>query len=223
MRRFVISAAIISLIGGASLAMAQDRDRGGPHDGRAEPRSGPAMSGPRPQEHHDAPAMRANDNDNRRSDAMRGPGPSNNAMRGPAPDTNARRGPAPDNNARRGPDNGPRPDFSRPGDRPNNAMREAAPRRDFSGVRNYHRNFRAERRFRMPVYRRPQGWYAHRWAWGEFLPRFFWTSDYWIIDYGIYGLPPPPSGAIWVRVGDDALLIDRFNGAIIEVAYGIFY
>ena len=213
MRRFVISAAIISLIGGASLAMAQDRDHGGsaPRGGRPEPHSGPAMSGP--QEHRDAPAMRANDNDRRGDNAMRGPGPNNNAMRGPAPD----------NNARRGPDNGPRPDFNRRGERPNNAMREAAPRRDFGGVRNYHRNFRAERRFRAPVYRRPQGWYAHRWAWGEFLPSFFWTRDYWIIDFGLYGLPPPPFGAIWVRVGDDALLIDRFSGEIIEVDYGIFY
>jgi Ni/Co efflux regulator RcnB len=215
MRNFLMSVAVIGLIGGAGLAMAQDRDHGGrggaPRAESPRDHSGPAMSGPRPQEHRDAPAMRANDNDNRRGDAMRGPAPNNNAMRGPAPD----------NNARRGPDNGPRPEFNRRDGRPDNAVR--GPRRDFSGVRNYHRNFRAERRFRMPTYRRPPGWYARRWTWGEFLPNFFWTSNYWIIDFSFYGLPPPPFGAIWVRVGDDALLIDRFNGEIIEVAYGIFY
>ena len=33
----------------------------------------------------------------------------------------------------------------------------------------------------------------------------------------------PPYGAIWVRVGDDALLIDQYTGEIIEVDYGVFY
>ena len=30
-------------------------------------------------------------------------------------------------------------------------------------------------------------------------------------------------GAVWVRDGDDALLIDRYSGEVIEVEYGIFY
>ena len=227
MRKLVISAAMIGLICGAGLAMAQDhdRDRGdgpqekGPQPHAAPARPGPARSGPEPREHQEAPAMRAaqppantmRTNDNQRRDR--------NAMQ----PNNAPGRSQPNNNAVRGPDNGPRPDFNRPGNGPNNATRGQGQRRDFSSVRNFHQNFRAQRRFQAPAYRRPPGWYAHTWAWGQVLPVAFWPRDYWITDFTSYDLPPPPFGAIWVRVGDDALLIDQDSGEIIEVDYGIFY
>ena len=96
-------------------------------------------------------------------------------------------------------------------------------RHDFSGFRDYHRDFRASRRFRGPDYRRPAGWYDHRWTFGEFLPSAFWARDYWLSDYGSYDLPPPPYGATWVRVGNDALLVDQDSGEVITVEYGVFY
>jgi Ni/Co efflux regulator RcnB len=97
------------------------------------------------------------------------------------------------------------------------------PRHDFSGFRDYHRSFRAQRRFRAPFYSRPAGWYDHRWGFGEFLPTAFWARDYWLSDYSSYDLPPPPYGAVWVRVGNDALLVDEESGEIITVEYDIFY
>ncbi len=96
-------------------------------------------------------------------------------------------------------------------------------RHDFSSFRDYHRDFRSPRRFRGPDYRRPAGWYDHRWTFGEFLPSAFWARDYWLSDYGTYDLPPPPYGAIWVRVGHDALLVDRDSGEVITVQYDVFY
>ena len=96
-------------------------------------------------------------------------------------------------------------------------------RHDFSSFRDYHRDFRASRRFRGPDYRRPAGWYDHRWTFGEFLPSAFWARDYWLSDFGAYDLPPPPYGAIWVRVGNDALLVDRDSGEVITVQYDVFY
>ena len=97
------------------------------------------------------------------------------------------------------------------------------PRRDFSGFRDFHRSYDAPRRFRAPYYRRPAGWYEHRWTFGEFLPTAFWVRDYWLEDFWVYDLPSPPYGAIWVRVGPDALLIDEDSGEIITVAYRVFY
>jgi Ni/Co efflux regulator RcnB len=97
------------------------------------------------------------------------------------------------------------------------------PRHDFSGFRDYHRSFNPSRRFNVPYYRRPAGWYDHRWRFGEFLPTAFWARDYWLVDFQAYDLPPPPYGAVWVRVGNDALLVDEDSGEIITVAYGIFY
>jgi len=97
------------------------------------------------------------------------------------------------------------------------------PRHDFSNFRDFHRSFNASRRFRGPDYRRPAGWYEHRWTFGEFLPSAFWARDYWLDDFSDYGLPPPPYGAIWVRVGNDALLVDQDSGEVITVEYGVFY
>ena len=153
------------------------------------------------------------------------PGEPTNTNRGnfqarPGEPTNTNRGnfqarPNEPSNAMRGPQ-------GRPG--PNDAMRGPGDgHRDFSNFRNYHQNFRAERRFHAPGYRPPQGYYARRWAWGMTLPPLFWGRQYWLMDYAIYDLPPPPFGTIWVRVGDDALLIDQTDGMIITVAYGVFY
>jgi len=114
-------------------------------------------------------------------------------------------------------------DFNRDGRTDFRQGRGAGPRHDFSGFRDYHRNFQASRRFQVPSYRRPAGWYSHRWAFGQFLPVTFWARDYWLADFSIYDLPPPPYGAVWVRVDRDALLIDEESGEIITVAYDIFY
>jgi Ni/Co efflux regulator RcnB len=107
--------------------------------------------------------------------------------------------------------------------RTDNNFGNGSQRRDFSGVHNYHRNVTASQRFHAPSYRRPSGYYSHRWTWGDVLPRIFWAQDYWLNDFSDYDLPPPPYGAVWVRYGSDALLIDRYTGEVIEVEYGIFY
>jgi Ni/Co efflux regulator RcnB len=114
-------------------------------------------------------------------------------------------------------------DFNRDGRTDYRDQRFNSPRHDFSGFRDFHRNFQASRRFRGPDYRRPAGWYSRRWAFGEFLPAAFWVRDYWLIDFADYDLPPPPYGAVWVRVGRDALLVDEDSGEIITVAYSVFY
>jgi Ni/Co efflux regulator RcnB len=268
MRKFLISAAVIALIGSASAATAQDQDHhrgGGDNRPHGENHGAPAQNSPaingrnaigqrEMREHHDAPATRVaaqpapgtpegaaadtmrginrqmdrnlgrqdnNRQDNNRQDNNR----QDNNRQQSRPDSNRQNANRPDlNNDRRDSrrnDNN-RPDF----DRRNgfgNDNRGNRGRHDFSNFRNFHQNFRAERRFHGPFYRRPPGYYARRWSWGQVLPSFFWTRDYWLTDYYDYDLPPPPFGAIWVRVGDDALLIDQDSGEIIEVEYGIFY
>jgi Ni/Co efflux regulator RcnB len=235
MRKLLLSVAVLGLLGGTTPALAQDHDRGGrPRGGEhgaaqgAPDANGRNAIGQRQfREHHDVPSPRP------AAPPQRAQTPADAAaqqMRG----INRAFGNQPQPNAGRR-DNNNRPDVRRPGNRPDAGDRgrsdnrrrpgfnDNRPRRDFSHYRNYHRNFRAERRFRAPAYRRPPGWYAHRWSWGETLPFAFWSRDYWLMDFGIYNLPAPPFGAVWVRVGDDALLIDRDTGEIIEVDYGVFY
>lgn len=106
----------------------------------------------------------------------------------------------------------------RPGHRPPQIVRP--PQFDH---RDYRRNYRAERHYRRPHYVRPQGWFSHRWIFGDILPAIFWSRNYWIVDYWQFGLPIPPVGYIWVRYGNDALLVDRETGEILQVIYNIFY
>lgn len=86
----------------------------------------------------------------------------------------------------------------------------------------YQHNFQAARSYHIGPYRRPPGWIAHRWGYGEILPRAYWGPQYLIGDYWLFALEVPPSGYEWVRDGSDALLIDINTGEILQVEYGVF-
>lgn len=94
-----------------------------------------------------------------------------------------------------------------------------APQLDFHA---WHKNFEAPRHFHHEPYHRPNGWYYRHWVFGMVLPNFFWTRDYWITDYWNYDLPDPPYGYVWVREGDDALLVNVSSGYILQVVYDLF-
>lgn len=87
----------------------------------------------------------------------------------------------------------------------------------------YYRNWNSSNRYRAGVYYRPSGYYYRRWTFGDILPSIFWSNRYWLNNYYAYDLPPPPAGTVWVRYGDDALLIDRFTGEVIQVSYSVFW
>jgi len=86
----------------------------------------------------------------------------------------------------------------------------------------YQRNRSATRRFHWQSYNQPSGYYYRRWVFGQIFPRIFWAQDYWLTDYWMFDLPVPPYGYVWVRYGDDALLIDKRTGVVLQVVYGLF-
>lgn len=83
--------------------------------------------------------------------------------------------------------------------------------------------YRTDRRFHGPRYRPPSGFYARSWSYGHILPRGWYASQYRLMDWWSYGLPIPPAGYDWVRVGDDALLVDSFTGRVVQVVYDLFW
>ncbi len=78
----------------------------------------------------------------------------------------------------------------------------------------YQRNSSAARHFHWRSYNRPNGWYYQRWGFGQIFPRIFWARDFWLSDYWMFDLPIPPYGYVWVRYGDDAVMINRRTGRI---------
>jgi len=55
------------------------------------------------------------------------------------------------------------------------------------------------------------------------LPSLFWTRNFWIEPWWSFDLPAPPFGYQWVRVENDALLINSTTGEILQVQYDVFY
>jgi Ni/Co efflux regulator RcnB len=84
-------------------------------------------------------------------------------------------------------------------------------------------NVQSSRRFHNGDYRVPAGYHSRHWGHGERLPRYYFVRDYWITNFLMFGLFAPPTDLIWVRVGDDALLVDRYSGDIVQVRYDVFY
>ncbi|MDB5458949.1 MAG: hypothetical protein JWO72_690 [Caulobacteraceae bacterium] len=145
----------------------------------------------------------------------RGPGPQQRFDRGragPGPDQGfdrGRQGPGPGQNFDRGRQAGQGQNFERGRSRPGGFLD------------NRHWSF--NQRFRGPAYRYPRGYGYEYWGFGAFLPLAFLTQDYTLYDYWIYGLPAPPPGYHWIRVGPDALLVRYGDGYVLDAAYGLFY
>lgn len=89
--------------------------------------------------------------------------------------------------------------------------------------RRFPREFRPAQRYRGPVYRPPVGFYIRTWRFNDFLPFGWYNSNYWIDDWWSFGLPMPPIGFEWVRVGRDVLLVDMYTGRVVQVVYGLFW
>jgi Ni/Co efflux regulator RcnB len=83
--------------------------------------------------------------------------------------------------------------------------------------------YAASHRFRLGAYRPPYGWFVRSWAFGDFLPGGWYGPNYWLDDFWDFDLPYPPPGFQWVRVGDDALLVDDYNGRVVQVVRDIFW
>jgi len=83
--------------------------------------------------------------------------------------------------------------------------------------------YSASHRYHVGPYRPPYGWYVRAWGYGDILPSGWYGSNFWIDDFYDYDLPWPPPGMHWVRVGDDAFLVDDYSGRIVQVIRDMFW
>ena len=210
MKYLVTTALALSLIVGGS-AFAQDRDHdghGGGREGGGGHQHGQAPPPGAAPHNHAGPAVNQGAAPQARPQGRPGPQPGQNfdhGRPGPAPGNVGRghQGPGPGNFDRGRP--GPSAFNGRPG--------------SFLAGRNWH----PTQRFRGPSYYYPRGYGYQRWAFGAFLPSIFLAPDYTLSNYWAYGLPAPPPGFHWIRVGPDALLVRYGDGYVLDAAYGLFY
>jgi Ni/Co efflux regulator RcnB len=100
--------------------------------------------------------------------------------------------------------------------------------RDHHGAQRWDRHryppvYRSAHRYRGSAYYPPVGFYAYSWGYGDILPRGWYGDQYRLLDWWNYGLPEPPPGYDWVRVGDDVLLIEEYSGRVVQVVRDLFW
>ena len=92
-------------------------------------------------------------------------------------------------------------------------------RYNWSGWRNQHRDV-----FQMGRYNSPyRDWSYRRLSIGFYLQSGFFGSNYLIDDPWDYRLPPAYGPYRWVRYYDDALLVNIYNGEVVDVLYDFFW
>jgi Ni/Co efflux regulator RcnB len=91
-------------------------------------------------------------------------------------------------------------------------------RYDWSSWRNRHRSL-----FRLGEYSDPFGWRYRPYPVGSRLWPSYYGSSYWLHDPWQYRLPYAPPGHRWVRYYDDAVLVDTWDGRVVDVIYSFFW
>ena len=92
-------------------------------------------------------------------------------------------------------------------------------RHDRRDHRNDRRDYREYRKDVRQAYRQDQRNYR-RWARGQYIPRDYRASRYYINDYRSYRLAPPPRGYAWVRPyqnDDTYYMVQIASGLIAQI------
>lgn len=106
-----------------------------------------------------------------------------------------------------------------------------------NGAQRWNRDWRSDRRYdwgsyrngnrdtyRLSRYYAPyRGWDYRRIGVGFDLQPLFYGQSYWIGDPFNYRLPPAYGPYRWVRYYNDALLVNIYNGEVVDAVYGIFW
>lgn len=78
--------------------------------------------------------------------------------------------------------------------------------------------------YRLGRYNPPYRSYSYRrLSTGFYLDSLFFGSNYWINDPYMYRLPPAYGPYRWVRYYDDALLVNIYDGEVVDVIYDFFW
>jgi Ni/Co efflux regulator RcnB len=91
-------------------------------------------------------------------------------------------------------------------------------RYDWHNHRHHHRSL-----FHLGFYYDPFGWGYQRYSIGSRLWPSYYRSSFWLNDPWQYRLPYAPPGYRWIRYYDDAILIDTWDGQVVDVIYNFFW
>ena len=77
--------------------------------------------------------------------------------------------------------------------------------------------------FNLGYYYDPFGWGYRPYSIGWRMWPSYYGSQFWLTDPWQYRLPYAPPGYRWIRYYDDAILIDTWDGRVVDVIYNFFW
>ena len=122
-------------------------------------------------------------------------------------------------------------DTARPGT-PSEVLADRRGRRDSGWSSHWRRDHRYDWRrwrdrhrslFRLGIYSDPFGWRYRPYQVGWTMYPNYYGSRYWLNDPWRYRLPHAPAGYRWIRYWDDAVLVDTWNGRVVDVIHNFFW
>jgi Ni/Co efflux regulator RcnB len=94
---------------------------------------------------------------------------------------------------------------------------------DDGGYTQYRRTITTKKHYDAGAFTAPSGYTYSRYELGGHVPDVLRSDDGLVLTgYSTYALQAPPHGLTWIRVGNDALLVDRKTGEVVETDYGLF-
>jgi Ni/Co efflux regulator RcnB len=91
------------------------------------------------------------------------------------------------------------------------------------GYAQYRRTITTTKHYDAGTFAAPSGYTYSRYELGSRMPALLRNDDSLVLNgYATYALDAPPSGLTWIRVGDDAMLVDRKTGEVVETDYDLF-
>jgi Ni/Co efflux regulator RcnB len=90
------------------------------------------------------------------------------------------------------------------------------------GYATYRKTVTSTKRYDAGTFTAPSGYTYKKFAVGDHVSPMLLHGNVALTDFQTYQLVPPPEGALWIRDGNDALLVDTNTGEVIQAQYDLF-
>jgi Ni/Co efflux regulator RcnB len=90
------------------------------------------------------------------------------------------------------------------------------------GYTQYRKTVTSKKHYNAAAFVAPSGFTVTRFSTGQRVPSVLLSGGTVLSNYTDYALVAPPNGLTWIRVGNDALLVDSNTGEVIQADYDLF-
>ena len=90
------------------------------------------------------------------------------------------------------------------------------------GYTQYRKTVTSTKHYNAGAFMAPSGYTYEKFAVGDRVSPLLLHGNVALTDFQTYQLEAPPTGALWIRDGRDALLVDTNTGEVVQAQYGLF-